>query len=148
MFSGERPATIVCSAMVETTPFAAVLASTSCAGGAGRDTFDFNHIVESGYGRAAPDLIADFAHGLDRIDLSGIDANVRVAGNQAFAFLGAKNFTAHAGELITRAYGPSTYMFADVNGDGHADMQIQFVGHINLGRATSPVATDQPENPS
>lgn len=100
--------------------------------GAGRDTFDFNHVMESGYGRAAPDLIADFAHGLDRIDLSGIDANIRVAGNQAFAFLGANNFTAHAGELITRAYASATYLFADVNGDGHADMQIQFVGHLNL----------------
>ena len=31
-----------------------------------------------------------------------------------------------------RAYPSATYVFADVNGDRHADMQIQFVGHINL----------------
>ena len=101
-------------------------------GGAGRDTFDFNHFVELGNGRGAPDIIADFVHGLDRVDLSGIDANTTLAGNQAFSFLGGESFSGRAGELIVRTNYGSTYVSADLNGDTHADMQIHLIGHINL----------------
>ena len=118
--------------MLETTPFAAALASTSCRAAPAATRSTSTTYWSWATARAAPDLITDFVHGLDRIDLYGIDANARLAGNQAFAFLGSSSFTAHAGELITRAYQSATYLLADVNGDGHADMQIQFVGHINF----------------
>jgi hypothetical protein len=37
--------------------------------------------------RAAPDRIADIESGLDKIDLSGIDANTGASGNQGFNFV-------------------------------------------------------------
>jgi len=60
-------------------------------GGGGADTFVFKAVGESTV--ANPDRILDFVSGVDRIDLSAIDANTRVAGNQAFTFIGADDFT-------------------------------------------------------
>ncbi len=58
-------------------------------GGSGRDTFDYNAASDSRPGTANRDVITDFhGNGLaagDRIDLSTIDANTLLAGNQAFA---------------------------------------------------------------
>ncbi|MFN6498710.1 MAG: calcium-binding protein [Nostoc sp. DedQUE01] len=66
-------------------------------GGLGNDVFDFNSLAESQPG-AFRDVINGFAGlgaGLgDRIDLSTIDANPFLAGNQAFTFIGANLFTA------------------------------------------------------
>jgi Ca2+-binding RTX toxin-like protein len=59
-------------------------------GGAGNDVFDFNGLAELGLG-AARDSIKTWNAG-DKIDLSGIDANAALAGNQAFAFRGAAAF--------------------------------------------------------
>src|SRR5581483_2745152 len=71
-------------------------------GGAGFDIFDFNSIAESLPGVANRDVITDFvgngAAAGDQIDLSTIDANTGVAGDQAFTFIGAAAFTA-AGQL-------------------------------------------------
>lgn len=57
-------------------------------GGLGNDTFDYNAAADSLPGAANRDVIIDFqgngAFAGDRIDLSTIDANVLVAGNQAF----------------------------------------------------------------
>jgi Ca2+-binding RTX toxin-like protein len=54
-------------------------------GGAGSDTFDFNALSEMGLTSTTWDVINDFVHGLDRIDLSTLDANAALAGNQAFS---------------------------------------------------------------
>ncbi|BAY75586.1 hemolysin-type calcium-binding region [Nostoc linckia NIES-25] len=66
-------------------------------GGLGNDIFDFNSLAESQPG-GFRDVINDFVgNGLalgDRIDLSTIDANPFLAGNQAFSFIGANLFTA------------------------------------------------------
>ena len=43
-------------------------------GGAGADDFDFNNVAEIGRG-ATRDVIRDFVHLVDDIDLSTIDAN-------------------------------------------------------------------------
>lgn len=53
-------------------------------GGGGADRFVFNAVSDSPW-TSAGDTITDFQKGLDKIDLSGIDANVHAAGNQAFA---------------------------------------------------------------
>jgi Ca2+-binding RTX toxin-like protein len=66
-------------------------------GGTGRDIFDFNAISESLVG-ANRDVIRDFVHGWDKIDLSTIDANATVAGNNAFTLTTGASFTA-AGQL-------------------------------------------------
>jgi serralysin len=95
-------------------------------GGAGSDTFSFQAVGDSLPG--ARDTIVDFATGLDHIDLRPIDANTRVAGNQAFSYLGAGAFTKVAGQL--RFAGG--IVSGDVNGDGIADFQIAVSGVTKL----------------
>lgn len=88
-------------------------------GGTGFDTFDFNATAEST--RAAPDLILDFlgagATWGDLIDLSTIDANATVAGNQAFAF-----GSGGAGGLSLVEFGSDTL----VRGNTDADAAFEF----------------------
>jgi Ca2+-binding RTX toxin-like protein len=70
-------------------------------GGGGFDRFDFDAVGESVPG-VLRDVITDFlGNGIlagDTIDVSTIDANALVAGDQAFAFIGAAAFTT-AGQL-------------------------------------------------
>jgi serralysin len=65
-------------------------------GGGGRDVFDFNRVVDTGHTLATADVISGFVHGGDRIDLSTLDANASVTGNQAFTFIGAAAFSGNA----------------------------------------------------
>ena len=62
-------------------------------GGGGFDRFDFNSVGESLPGLFSRDVITDFdGNGIfagDVIDVSTIDANVLLLGNQAFNFIGA-----------------------------------------------------------
>lgn len=94
-------------------------------GGAGKDTFVFDTAKE-----AHGDAIRDFVHGTDRIDLTGIDANSKVSGNQAFTFIGRERFHKVAGELHTyRLSDGNTYVSADTNGDGAAEFAIKVLGN-------------------
>ena len=61
-------------------------------GGAGNDTFiaDINGAtIVAKRGAISLDVITDFQKGLDKIDLSGIDANMTLNGDQAFTFRGS-----------------------------------------------------------
>jgi subtilisin-like proprotein convertase family protein len=100
-------------------------------GGSGRDTFDFNTSRETGRGPAA-DVISDFRHGVDRIDLKTIDANSHRAGNQAFRFIGDDEFSGVEGQLRFEKRAHTTTVSADINGDGRADLEIVLVGRHNL----------------
>jgi Ca2+-binding RTX toxin-like protein len=103
-------------------------------GGAGADRFVFKSAADSPVKH--PDSILDFHHAEgDRVDLSAIDAQTGVAGNQAFHFIGTAAFTGHAGELhiavIDRGFVgvdghevTQTIVSGDVNGDGVADFAI------------------------
>ncbi|WP_349437654.1 calcium-binding protein [Pararhizobium sp. A13] len=90
-------------------------------GGTGEDTFDFNSINESVVGTRR-DVITDFHRSeLDVVDLSTIDANELVGGNQSFTFIGGLRFHGEAGELrfISGA------ISGDTDGDRVADFQIK-----------------------
>jgi len=90
-------------------------------GGSGRDTFVYGATTDSKV--SAFDRITDLSSS-DRIDLSAIDANTKVSGNQAFSIVDA--FTKTAGQM-TLDYSASTKLttiLMDVNGDGVADMKI------------------------
>ena len=105
-------------------------------GGSGRDVFDFN--LYQDIGSSAPDIITDFRHGEDRIDLAGIDANINMGGNQAFVYIASKSvFRACRradGEALWQRRHSTTRIYGDLNGDTYADMQIRLVGHINLAK--------------
>lgn len=95
------------------------------------DTFTFNQVAESIFGFA--DLI-DGIQGIgiaggDVIDLSGIDADTTLAGNQAFTFLGvltsASGIGFGAGGLWLEDVGLQTRLFGNVNGDGAIELAIR-----------------------
>lgn len=98
-------------------------------GGSGRDTFVYKSVSDSGTTIDTADIILDFTK-TDRIDLSKIDANTRSSKNQAFTFIGSKEFTNKAGELRSKAYSSETIVEGDVNGDGKADFSILFDDRI------------------
>ena len=63
-------------------------------GGDGADVFVFRATGESGVGATRRDIITDFQSGLDKIDLSAIDANIGAIGNNAFVWIGSAAFSA------------------------------------------------------
>jgi Ca2+-binding RTX toxin-like protein len=111
-------------------------------GGAGRDTFDFNTIIEIGKGTGARDIVKDFQHGLDKLDLSTIDASTK-SGNQAFTFVAAEgaSFTGVKGQLIWDKINKSgtandiTLVSGDINGDSIADFRLELKGLVSLTAA-------------
>jgi Ca2+-binding RTX toxin-like protein len=100
-------------------------------GGGGADHFVFGSTGESV--GAARDVITDFSHAQgDRIDLTLIDASTKVAGDQAFHFIGAHAFSGVAGELRATVSGGYTYVDGDVNGDKVIDLHIAVANHPAL----------------
>jgi Ca2+-binding RTX toxin-like protein len=93
----------------------------------GADTFRYDAISESS--AAAPDMIMDFEHAIDNIDLRLIDANTLLGGNQAFHSIGSGAFSgagaASAGQLRFEDVGSNWLVEGDVNGDGVADLVLQ-----------------------
>ena len=96
-------------------------------GGSGNDTFVFKALSDSTV--AAPDTITDYAKG-DKLDLSAIDANTKVAGDQAFTMVGS--FTGHAGEASLKYNTATGYttLSVDVDGDKVADMAVLLNGNV------------------
>jgi Ca2+-binding RTX toxin-like protein len=101
-------------------------------GGIGADIFAFTAIGDSVVGANA-DRITDFSHAQgDKIDPSGIDANMALAGNQAFSFIGTQLYHHIAGELRFAQSGGVTTIAGDVNGDGASDFHIVLTGTVAL----------------
>ena len=97
-------------------------------GGAGDDTFAYLSVSEST--PASRDYVTDFESesgaGGDKFDLSAIDANSNVAGNQAFTDVGIVP-TGTAGDLwFTYQPNGDLMLNGDVNGDTIPDLQILF----------------------
>lgn len=102
-------------------------------GGTSGDVFRFATLSESGAGGQPRDRIVDFTRGEpDRIDLSLIDADATLAGNQAFVFNGAAAFTA-AGQVRTQLIGNNTFVFANTDAVlGTAEFSVVLTGTVAL----------------
>ena len=100
-------------------------------GGAGADHFVYTATTESTVSANGQDLITDFTSGQDKIDLSQIDANTTLAGDQAFSWAGGA-FSHHAGQLIEITKPGGFLIEGDVNGDGKADFAILVSGTTPL----------------
>jgi serralysin len=99
----------------------------SLRGGGGSDTFRYQSTTQST--SAGQDGIQDFGAG-DLIDLSFIDANTGLGGNQAFNFIGSGAFTGQAGELRAVETSPGSNLWivsGDIDGINGADFQIAVV---------------------
>lgn|GEM_PF-3210376 len=98
-------------------------------GGLGADRFVFNSHTDSNAG-AGIDVIAAADGALafegvgvvggDRIDLRGMDANLNLAGNQAFVFSASRA----AGTVVLTEQGSNTVLLGHVNNDGIADFRL------------------------
>lgn len=109
-------------------------------GGTGADDFDFDKVTDSGKTKSTRDIITDFKHGIDTLDIEAIDANGSAKGHGRFKFVakeGAK-FTGVKGQLIWDQQdnpGKSrdmTIVSADINGDKKVDFQIELTGLVKL----------------
>ncbi|MFH1345646.1 MAG: M10 family metallopeptidase C-terminal domain-containing protein [Pseudomonadota bacterium] len=103
-------------------------------GGGGADTFVFA-FGDSSAASGQHDRINGFIAGVDRIDLSAIDAIAASGTNDLFRFIGTSAFSGTAGEL-NYFYNSSlgvTVVQGDTNGDRVADFAIDLAGNIVLG---------------
>jgi predicted extracellular nuclease len=94
--------------------------SDSLTGGAGRDIFRFFDGDIDG----SRDFILDFTNRTDLIDISGIDADIRTAEDDAFVRIGKAQFSGAGGELRL----VSGILYGDVDGDKLSDFAIQIFG--------------------
>ncbi|WP_157218723.1 calcium-binding protein [Flavisphingomonas formosensis] len=102
-------------------------------GGTQNDTFVYLAVGDSTL--AATDRITDFAKG-DILDVSAIDANTKVAGDQAFVLASAFTHTAGEFTLTYDAGTNTTTALFDTNGDAAADMAILFTGNVTTSTST------------
>lgn len=111
------------------------LGADTLTGGAGSDVFDFNALNELAVTAAGSDVITDFVHGQDRIDLATLDADTATAGvNDAFVFLGTAAAFTGVGQLRYDAVNGLLY------GNTDADLEAEFV--ITLTGVSTLTAPD------
>ncbi|CAN7198172.1 hypothetical protein [Rhizobium sp. LjRoot254] len=93
-------------------------------GGRGADTFLFA-TGDTGGTKATADTIFDFkAREGDLLDLTDVDANSVLVDDQAFKFIGTKDFHDKAGELRYVTDKNGTWIQGDTDGNGKADFLI------------------------
>lgn len=104
-------------------------------GGANADTFLFLSVKDSTVSSKGRDTIYDFdGKGGDRVDFSKIDAKSATTTNDAFSFIGTKDFSKKAGELRYDKKSSDTYLYGDTNGDGKSDFAIHFDDPLSLSK--------------
>ena len=99
-------------------------------GNAGADRFVYLDVSDTGTG-VARDVITDFEVGIDRIDLSAIDADAGTLGDDAFTFVPGPGPVAPYSLSWYQSAG-ATIVQGDVDGDGSADFEIELTGAIPL----------------
>jgi Ca2+-binding RTX toxin-like protein len=94
-------------------------------GGGGADTFQFVDLLDSKKAKSKADIIEDFSRKQgDKIDITLIDANTTLDGDQDFTFIAQQKFNKVAGELHFVKGDGGVYLEGDVNGDGLADFAV------------------------
>lgn len=97
------------------------------------DRFDFDLAGDPAVGSGGQ--ILDFTTGLDRIDLSTLDAKTGTKKNDEFQFIGDAAFTGVADQLryeivdLAGTAGVCTKITGDLNGDRVADFEIILIGN-------------------
>jgi len=109
------------------------LGRDSLVGSGGADRYVYNSITETTV--ATPDRLDFIKIDGDQIDLLAIDADLSLAGNQGFLFVGTAAFTGAVRELrYTNGVGITT-VEGDIDGNGGADFRIELNGTVTLNGA-------------
>ena len=102
------------------------LGKDTLTGGVGSDIFKFNAVNDTAAITKNADTITDFKSSeKDKIDLSAIDANSKLIGNQAFKFVSGTQFDSN---LIGQIYFNSKDQ--NVYGTTSADNKLEFIIHL------------------
>lgn len=103
------------------------------AGGAARDVFVFASLRDSAVG-SRRDVILDYAVNKDALNLEGIDANEKTAGDQAFSWIGRDAFSGVRGQMryVEDPANNGIVLQADVNGDRMPDFELALQGVNDL----------------
>ncbi len=99
----------------------------SLSGKAGADAFVYKAIGDSGLAANARDVIADFRHRVDVIDLSAIDAQSGIAGDQAFQLV-TGGFSA-AGQMRVVQKEGARWVELNLDADKAAEGRIVLMGN-------------------
>ena len=105
-------------------------------GGAGRDTYYYTS-TQNSPANSGRDVITDFVHGQDRIDLANIDADPKQPGDQAFHWLGHGALGTTPGDLSWFNSGANTIVQGSTDTDSAAEFWIQLNGHVGPSLAAS-----------
>lgn len=106
------------------------LGADTLRGGTGVDRFIFGTTSDSN--QTGRDIIQGFQRGIDKIDLSRIDADTTDFAVEAFGFRGRLPATGMAGELRFEFVGQKTLVQGFVNDDLIADFELQLKGRFVL----------------
>ncbi|OWW20174.1 calcium-binding protein [Noviherbaspirillum denitrificans] len=105
-------------------------------GGGGGDFFRFDALSDTGNTSSTCDVITDFVRGTDKIDLSLLDANAATSStNEAFTFIGSKNFSSNAtGQLryVYSSYTKTLMIYGSTDADSTAEFAIKLTGLNSL----------------
>lgn len=100
-------------------------------GGTGADIFDFNAATDSGATRTTWDIVKDLVNGVDKIDLSTIDASSLEDGNQSFMFAGSGSWgVGDAGDGVLRfeVLAAGIVLYGNTDGDFDPEFAIYLSG--------------------
>jgi Ca2+-binding RTX toxin-like protein len=106
-------------------------------GGSGADLFQYFGFAsltspgDSGVGLGKRDVVTDFQHGVDKLDLQIIDAKAGTAGSQGFSFIGKDTFTAE-GQVRFFFEGDHTVVALNTSGTSGAEAQIELTDLVNV----------------
>ena len=108
------------------------LGSDTLTGGLGIDSFVYRSIADSAFGAMNRDTITDFLLGVDKLDLSAIDANLWAVGDQAFTFAGTGGYTA-IGQLRYQVTGGNLFLYGNVDSNfATSEFELQLSGLASI----------------
>lgn len=109
------------------------LGGDTLTGGLGADVFKYTSLKDSGITTTTRDTITDFTHSeKDKIDLSSIDANEKLAGDQAFKFIGSSAFSKTDATGQLRFDSKTSILYGSTDKDSAAEFSIKLNGVSSL----------------
>ncbi|UFH29634.1 hypothetical protein LMH93_09645 [Pseudomonas sp. CIP-10] len=94
-------------------------------GGEGSDTFYYKAVSDTGTTSQTWDVITDFVHGIDKIDLTMLDANTTTFANDAFHTIISSDSAFTAAGQLKLANG---ILYGNMNSDSTPEFAIQLLG--------------------